>query len=240
MAVKAAAYSVDLSAETRFEGGLIIILRSYCRCIPRSTVPPLIQTSTLLISLTPTLSKIERISLSSLPPGARLNSPRCRFDTGVGKPSIHDGLPRILELPTCFACNFMHQPVINIAALLFDLWCARSDLRSADRSSLWPWAVLTGEVWNHHRKVIGRASTFLPTSFGHPPRIHKKKISSDYKAWKFLYYLYRLGPGVFLNILPQPYYSLLQTRSGHPGHVSKKDPARTTCTSTQTSPRMVG
>ena len=132
---------------------------------------------------------------------------RRRFDTGVGKPSIFDGLPRILQLPTCFAGDLMHQPIINIAALLFDLWCARPDLRSADRSSPWPWAVLTGEVWNHHGKVVGRASTFLSTSFGRPPRNPQEKISSGYKAWEFLYYLYGLGPGVFFNILPQPYYS---------------------------------
>ena len=132
---------------------------------------------------------------------------RRRFDTGISKPSIFDGVPRVLQLPTCFAGDLMHQPVINIAALLFDLWCARPDLRSADRSSPWPWAVLTGDVWNDHGKVVGRASTFLPTSFGRPPRNPQEKISSGYKAWEFLYYLYGLGPGVFFNVLPQPYFS---------------------------------
>jgi hypothetical protein len=28
-----------------------------------------------------------------------------------------------------------------------------------------------------------------------------------YKAWEYLYYLYGEGPGVFFNVLPQPYYS---------------------------------
>ena len=94
---------------------------------------------------------------------------RRRFDSGIGKPSIFDGIPRILPLPACFAGDLMHQPVINIAALLFDLWCARPDLRSADSSSSWPWAVLTGGIWADHGKAVALASKFLPTSFGRQP-----------------------------------------------------------------------
>lgn len=52
------------------------------------------------------------------------NYGRRRFDTGIGKPSIFDGIPRILDLPTCFAGDIMHQPLINLASLLLDLWCA--------------------------------------------------------------------------------------------------------------------
>ena len=32
---------------------------------------------------------------------------RRRFQTGIGKPSIFDGIPRILVLPTCFAGDTM-------------------------------------------------------------------------------------------------------------------------------------
>ena len=31
-------------------------------------------------------------------------------------------------------------------------------------------------------------------------------MSSGYKAWEFLMYLYGLGPGVFYGVLPTPYY----------------------------------
>ena len=132
---------------------------------------------------------------------------RRRFNAGISKPSIFDGIPRILRLPTCFAGDLMHQPVINMASLLFDLWCARPGLRSHDSSSYWPWAVLTGDVWDEHGRVVARAATHLPTSFGRTPRNPQEKISSGYKAWEFLYYLYGLGPGVFFNVLPMEHYS---------------------------------
>jgi len=48
---------------------------------------------------------------------------RHRLHTGICKPSIFGGIPRILDLPTCFLGDLMHQPVINLAALLLDLWC---------------------------------------------------------------------------------------------------------------------
>ena len=132
---------------------------------------------------------------------------RRRLHTGISKPTIFDGLPRILDLPTCFPGDLMHQPIINIAALLLDLWCARSDARDADRSSPWPWAVLTGDVWVEHGRVVAEAARYLPTSFGRQPRNPQEKVSSGYKAWEFLNYLYGEGPGVLYGILPEPYYS---------------------------------
>ena len=130
-----------------------------------------------------------------------------RFDTGIGKPSIFDGLPRILDLPTCFGGDLMHQPLINLAALLLDLWCARPAARDHDRATEWPWAVLVGDVWERHGEVVANAGKHFPTSFGRVPRNPQEKVSSGYKAWEFLYYIYGLGPGVFFNILPEPYYS---------------------------------
>ena len=132
---------------------------------------------------------------------------RRRFNAGIAKPSIFDGIPRTLKLPTCFAGDLMHQPVINLAALFFDLWCARTGLHSYDPSSPWPWAVLTGAIWEDHGRAVARAARYLPTSFGRTPRNPQEKISSGYKAWEFLYYLYGEGPGLFFNILPMPYYS---------------------------------
>jgi len=94
---------------------------------------------------------------------------RHRFNAGISKPSIFDGIPCTLKLPTCFAGDLMHQPVINLAALLFDLWCARPGLRTHDSSSSWPWAVLTGDVWDDQGKAVERAGRHLPTSFGWKP-----------------------------------------------------------------------
>ena len=132
---------------------------------------------------------------------------RRRFHSGISKPSIFGGIPRTLRLPTCFAGDLMHQPVMNMANLFFDLWCARPDLRSPDSHSDWPWAVLTGDVWKEHGKVVVQAAKYLPTSFGRTPRNPQEKISSGYKAWEFLYYLYGEGPGVFFNVLPTLYYT---------------------------------
>jgi hypothetical protein len=103
---------------------------------------------------------------------------RNRLDTGIGKPSIFTGLPRILPLPTCFPGDLMHQPLINLADLLLDLWCARPEARDFDRGTVWPWAVLRGDVWVAHGEVIANTAVFLPTSFGRTPRNPQKKISS--------------------------------------------------------------
>ena len=129
-----------------------------------------------------------------------------RGQTGITKPSIFDGLPRILELPCCFPGDLMHQPVINLPALLFDLWCQRKELRKHDKESDWPWAVLTGKVWEDHGTVVAEAGHFLPRSFDCVPRNPQEKISSGYKACEFLIYVYVLGPGVFYGILPDLYY----------------------------------
>ena len=131
---------------------------------------------------------------------------RRRLNTGIGKPSIFDGVPRILPLPTCFAGDLMHQPLLNLAALLFDLWCARPGAREHDRSSVWPWAVLTGDTWERHGEFVSNIAKHLPTSFGRTPRNPQEKISSGYKAWEFLNYIYGEGPGVFYGILPDVYY----------------------------------
>ena len=101
----------------------------------------------------------------------------------------------------------MHQPLINLAALLLDLWCARPGARDHDRFSVWPWAVLIGDVWKEHGKVVARAARYLPTSFGRTPQNPQEKILSGYKAWELLNYIYGEGPGVFYGVLPEPYYS---------------------------------
>ena len=131
---------------------------------------------------------------------------KCRLRTGIGKPSIFDGIPRILKLPTCFGGNLMHQPLINLTELHLDLWCTRPKAWKFDRFSHWPWAVLEGETWVRHGAAVAAAAKHLPTSFGRIPWNPQLKVSSGYKAWEFLYYICGLGPAVFFNILPEPYY----------------------------------
>ena len=101
----------------------------------------------------------------------------------------------------------MHQPLINLTALLLDLWCARPGTRDFDRTTVWPWAVLRGDVWMRHGQSVAQAAKYLPTSFGRVPRNPQEKISSGYKAWELLYYIYGEGPGLFFGILPIIYYT---------------------------------
>ena len=128
-----------------------------------------------------------------------------RLETGIKKASIFDGLRRILELPTCFPGDIMHQPVINLTALMFDLWCDREGCRKGVHGD-WDWAVLKGDVWKAHGKAVERAAPWFPRSFDRTPRNPAEKLSSGYKAWELLLYFYGLGPNLFYGILPEPYY----------------------------------
>ena len=132
---------------------------------------------------------------------------RRRLDTGIRRASIFDGLSRILELPTCFPGDIMHQPVINLTALMFELWCERKNCRKGDSSrEVWDWAVLKGDVWKVHGEAVAAAAPYFPRSFDRTPRNPAEKLSSGYKAWELLLYFYGLGPGLFYGILPEAYY----------------------------------
>ena len=132
---------------------------------------------------------------------------RRRLDTGIRKASIFDGLLRILELPTCFPGDLMHQPVLNVPPLMFDLWANREGCRKGTRATdIWEWAVLKGDVWQAHGQAVANAARYLPRSFDRPPRNPAEKLSSGYKAWEYLMYFYGLGPGVFYGVLPDKYY----------------------------------
>ena len=129
-----------------------------------------------------------------------------RLLTGIRKASIFDCLPRILEPPTCFPGDIMHQPVINLTGLMFDLWCGREACHKGDRDSVWDWAVLKGDIWRTHGKAVADAASYFPRSFDRTPRHPAEKLSSGYKAWELLLYFYGLGPGLFYSVLPQKYY----------------------------------
>jgi hypothetical protein len=129
-----------------------------------------------------------------------------RLETGIRKASIFDCLPRGLKPPTCFPGDLMHQPVINLTALMFDLWCGRKGCRKADPDGVWDWAVLKGVVWKDHGADVANAAKYFPRSFDRTPRNPAEKISSGYKAWEFLLYFYGLGPGLLYGTLPRKYY----------------------------------
>ena len=130
-----------------------------------------------------------------------------RLATGISKPSIFGGLRRILPLPTCFPGDLMHQPVINLCDLLISLWRGQMKVCGFDKKSTWDWAVfMDGGNWKEHGSEVGSTSPFFPSSFGRPPRNPAEKLSSGYKAWELLLYIYGLGPGVFHGVLPDKYY----------------------------------
>jgi len=130
-----------------------------------------------------------------------------RRQTGISKPCIFQGLGRVLPLPRCFPGDLMHQPVINLCDLLISLWRGQMKLCGSDKKDKWDWAVLMdSKCWQEHGEEVARMSSFFPSSFGRPPRNPAEKLSSGYKAWELLLYIYGLGPGIFYGILPDKYY----------------------------------
>ena len=101
----------------------------------------------------------------------------------------------------------MHQPVINLCDLLLSLWRGKMKQYGSDEKSTWDWAIFADpERWKEHGSEVVSASPHFPSSFGRPPRNPAEKLSSGYKAWELLLYVYGLGPGVFYNVLPEVYY----------------------------------
>jgi hypothetical protein len=131
-----------------------------------------------------------------------------RLETGISKPSIFLGLQpeKKIGVPGCFGSDIMHLAALNIPDLLINLWRGTFDCDKKDNRSTWTWATLQGEMWQEHGRQVAAATPYLPGSFDRTPRNPAEKISSGYKAWEFLLYLYGLGPGLFLNVLPLIYY----------------------------------
>jgi hypothetical protein len=131
-----------------------------------------------------------------------------RLETGISKPSIFMGLnpKHRLDIPGCFGSDIMHLGSLNIPDLLINLWRGAFECDKKDDKSTWDWAVLQGTVWDKHGKDVAACTPYLPGSFDRPPRNPAEKISSGYKAWEFLMYLYSLGPGLFYNVLPEKYW----------------------------------
>ncbi|KAF7979644.1 hypothetical protein HWV62_41611 [Athelia sp. TMB] len=131
-----------------------------------------------------------------------------RLATGISKPSIFSGLPsnRTFPIPKSFPADLMHLISLNIPELLLALWRGSLECDPGDDKSTWHWATLTGETWKAHGQRVADTKPYLPGSFDRPPRNPVEKISSGYKAWEWLMYVFGLGPAVFHNVLPHIYW----------------------------------
>ena len=129
-------------------------------------------------------------------------------ETGIAKPSILSGLPslRMIPLPLCNGHNLMHLIAFNKTDLILSLWRGKMTCKATDDRETWDWAVLQGDVWLHHGETVAQATPYLPGSFDVPPRNPAEKISSGYKAWEYLTYVFVLGPGLFYKVLPDRYF----------------------------------
>lgn len=132
-----------------------------------------------------------------------------RLETGISKPSIFSALNRTssLQLPKSAGSDIMHLGALNLTDLMISLWRGTIDCTKPDDKSSWSWAVLRGDVWQEHGRAVADTLHFLPSSFDRPPRNIAEKLTSGYKAWEFLLYLYGLGPGLLYGVLPEMYYT---------------------------------
>lgn len=131
-----------------------------------------------------------------------------RLETGLAKPSIFQGISSKcrLEIPSCFPIDFMHLAALNIPDLMTSLFRGTMACGKNDSKRTWTWAVLQGDVWETHGKLVEKAASYLPGSFDRAPRNPCEKISSSYKAWEFLVYLYGLCPAFLKTVLPEEYW----------------------------------
>jgi len=133
---------------------------------------------------------------------------RRRLTTGISKPSIFSGLDptRILGIPNAFPADLMHLVSLNTPDLIIKQYRGKMECEITDSRVTWDWAVLVGDTWKTHGEAVARATPYLPGSFDRPPRNPAEKISSGYKAWEYLMYLYGLCPGLYYKILPDKYW----------------------------------
>ncbi|KAJ3924905.1 MAG: hypothetical protein NXY57DRAFT_1033246, partial [Lentinula lateritia] len=134
-------------------------------------------------------------------------SENCR-ETGIKVPSIFLGLHphTYLGLPNMFPGDIMHL-ILNLADILIPLWRGSLHCDQSDDVSTWVWAVLKNkDTWDKHGADVANCTPYLPGSFDCPPHNPAEKINSSYKAWKFLLYLFSLGPGLLYNVLPLEFW----------------------------------
>lgn len=133
---------------------------------------------------------------------------RLRMSTSIVKPSLFLGIPEenILGIPRVFALDLMHLIALNVTDLLLSLWREVNIKRDPTDTEAWLWATFKGRVWDEHGRAVAAATPYLPGSFDRPPRDPAEKISSGYKAWEWLMYMFGLGPALFYGVLPDAYW----------------------------------
>ncbi len=165
---------------------------------------------------------IQKLSISDEPTHVRyeenlaflLESPnitqfkRRRLDTGIAKPSIFQGFASNcrLKIPVCFPIDLMHLVALNVPDLMLSLYTGKLACSRSDNKDSWTWAVLRGDVWTLHGSLVASAAPYLPGSFDRAPRNPCEKLSSGYKAWEFLIYVYGLCPALLKTVLPDQYW----------------------------------
>jgi hypothetical protein len=95
----------------------------------------------------------------------------------------------------------MHLGALNLNDLMISLWRGTIDCTRPDEKSMWTWVVLHGEAWQQHGKAVADTLHYLPSSFDCPPRNITEKLTSGYKAWEFLLYLYGLCPTLLYVVM---------------------------------------
>lgn len=132
---------------------------------------------------------------------------RNRLQTGIAKPSIFSGLPRILGVPDSFGADLMHLLTLNLPDVILGFLRGTLACEEPDTRDNWPWAVLKEKAaWVAHGKLVAEATHCLPGSFDRPPRNPAEKISSGYKAWEWQLYTWGFLPGLLRAILGPVYY----------------------------------
>ncbi|KAI0059597.1 hypothetical protein BV25DRAFT_1889570 [Artomyces pyxidatus] len=133
-----------------------------------------------------------------------------RLATGLSKPSIFLGLSpkHRLPIPNLFPGDIMHLFGLNITDLLVKLWrgTMKCDSDNGDDRATWEWACLVGDVWTMHGANVAAAKVFLPGSFERPPRDPALKMSSGFKCWEFLHWIYGLAPALLHGVLPDAHW----------------------------------
>jgi hypothetical protein len=103
----------------------------------------------------------------------------------------------------------MHLTTPNASDLMLALYRGKMRVGAGDSKRSWDWAVLKGAVWRNHGAAVANMTQYLPGSFDRPPRNPALKISSGYKAWEYMLYMYGLCPAMLYGILPNKYWKHL-------------------------------
>ncbi|TFK82762.1 hypothetical protein K466DRAFT_499728 [Polyporus arcularius HHB13444] len=101
----------------------------------------------------------------------------------------------------------MHLISLNLTDLIVSLLRGTIKCDDSDDKTTWNFAVFSGKkAWKRHGKLVASCGRYLPGSFDRIPRDPAQKISSGYKAWEFLLYVYGLLPGLLRGVLGERYY----------------------------------